>query len=102
MVILPVDAQSSARTAGLLLEETIKLLVPNRWAFRGQEVPYWARVSLDGAKMRIDHKMVNRAPGMAASLLRRAVTYWNISTNYVENFEFAVQQRRYRTATERV
>lgn len=52
--------------------------------------------------MRIDHKMVNRAPGMAASLLRRAVTYWNISTNYVENFEFAVQQRRYRTATERV
>lgn len=58
----------------------------------GQEVLYSARDSLDEAKMQIDHKMVNLAPGMPARPLRRTLTSWNLSINLVSNRHFAMQQ----------
>jgi hypothetical protein len=55
-----------------------------------------------GAKMQVDHKMVNRAPGMAISLLCYVLTAWNHCINYVQKMDFAVQQKYYRSATKEV
>jgi hypothetical protein len=52
--------------------------------------------------MQVDHKMVNRAPGMTDSLLRRVLTGWNLCINYVQEMIFAVQQKCYRSATKGV
>jgi hypothetical protein len=84
MVILPIDALSSARAAGLRLLETIKLLVPNRGGRSEHRTALLsARVLVDEAKMQVDHKVVTRAPGIAVGPLRRAITYCNNSINYM-------------------
>jgi hypothetical protein len=54
------------------------------------------------AKMQVDHKMVNRAPGMAISLLCCVLIAWNHCINYVQEIDFAVQQKCYRSATKGV